>query len=57
MPLLPLNDGHMVMLGRDCLRGLFGKLFPPPLNWVKSGFFVNIPKWVLSGWKSGFDAF
>ena len=27
-----------LMLGRGCLRGLFGKQFPPPLNWVKSGF-------------------
>ena len=26
------------MPGRDCLRALFRKQFPPPLNWVKSGF-------------------
>ena len=43
-----------VMLGRDCLRGLFGKLFPPPLNWVKSGF-----SWISrkSGFWQSFDAF
>ena len=43
-----------LMLGRDCLRALFGKQFPPPLNWVKgrfsaisrSGFKVG-NKWVL----------
>ena len=27
-----------IMLGRDCLRAVFRKQFPPPFNWVKSGF-------------------
>ena len=27
-----------LMLGRDCFRALFRKQFPPPLNWLKSGF-------------------
>ena len=34
----PLNADTFLGLGRDCLRALFGKQFPPPLNWVKSGF-------------------
>ena len=44
-----------VLLGRDCLKALFGKRFPPPLNWVKSGFsrksrngFKVGEKWVLT---------
>ena len=31
-------NASCLMLGRDCLRGLFGKLYPPPLNSPKSGF-------------------
>ena len=29
------------MLGRDCLRALFRKQFPHPLNWLKCGFRDN----------------
>ena len=43
------------VVGRDCLRVLFRKPFPPPLHWVESGVFAQIPQWVESGWKVGFD--
>ena len=53
---LPNNQ---VMLGRDCLRALFRKQFPPPLNWVKSGLSRKSrhglsPKWVKSGFRPTF---
>ena len=45
------------MLGRDCLKALFGKQFPPPLNWVKSGFSWICRNGFQVSAKVGFDAF
>ena len=42
------------MLGRDCLRAVFRKQFPPPLNWVKSGFSWKSRNGFKVGAKVGF---
>ena len=31
------ENRRRLMLGRDCLRAIFRKQFPPPLNWLKCG--------------------
>ena len=54
-------DKHTsIMLGRDCLRAIFRKQFPPPFNWLKSGFRENPEmglKLVKSGVRPTFDPF
>ena len=55
------------MLGRDCLRAIFRKQFPPSLDWLKNGFRENPEmgrenpemglKWVKSGFGPTFDPF
>ena len=40
--------------GSGLSQGPFWKTISALLNLGKKGVFVKIPKWVLSGWKSGF---
>ena len=46
-----------LMLGRDCFRALFRKQFPPPLNWLKSGFSRKSRNGFEVGAKVGLDPF
>ena len=46
-----------LMLGQGCLRALFGKQFPPPLNWVENGFLSMSRSGSKVGKKVGFDPF
>ena len=46
---------YRVMLGRDCFRAIFRKQFPPPLNWLKSGFSRKSRNGLKVGEKCVFD--
>ena len=54
---LLLGNAPRFVLGRDCLRALFRKQFPPPLTWIIFFYPDMGLKWVKSGLRPTFDPF
>ena len=48
------SKGGKNYAGSGLPQGPFWKTISTPLKLGRKWVFVNIPKWVLSGWKSGF---